>query len=95
VGVQTLDLEASSEIRSLLKPRRPVSKGTAHQHTEQECDAVFTYVQLSSARLPELQEILFASKTAPLERLMGVEDKLGAALTDLGTGDGIHGGGAT
>jgi hypothetical protein len=40
-----------------------------------------------------LQEILFASKTALSERLMGVEDELGAALADLGTGEGIPGGG--
>jgi hypothetical protein len=46
-------------------------------------------------RLPELQEILFASKTALKERLLGVEDELGASLADLGTGECIPGGGAT
>jgi hypothetical protein len=40
-----------------------------------------------------LQEILFASKTAVSERLLGVEDELGAALADMGTGEGIPGGG--
>jgi hypothetical protein len=85
-GVQAVDLEASSEIRSLLKPRRPVSEGAAHSLTGQEWEAVCTYVQLLSERLPELQEILFASKTALSERLLGVED-------ELGTGEGIPGGG--
>jgi hypothetical protein len=40
-----------------------------------------------------LQEILFASKTALSERLMGVEDELRAALADMGTGEGIPRGG--
>jgi hypothetical protein len=93
VGVQAVDLEASSEIRSLLKPRQPVFEGAPHSLTEQEWEAVCTYAQLLSARLPELQEILFASKTALSERLMGVEDELGAALADMGTGEGIPGGG--
>jgi hypothetical protein len=56
--VQAVDLEASSEIRSLLKPRWPVSEGAAHSLSKQEWEAVCTYVQLLSARLPELQEIL-------------------------------------
>jgi hypothetical protein len=51
------------------------------------------YVQMLSTRLPELQEILFTSKTALSERLMGVEDELGAALVDLGNREGIPGGG--
>jgi hypothetical protein len=33
-GVQAVDLEASSEIRTLLKPRRLVSEGAAHSLTE-------------------------------------------------------------
>jgi hypothetical protein len=92
-GVQAVDLEASSKIRTLLKPRQSVSEGTAHSLTEQEWEAVCMYVQLLSTRLPELQETLFTSKTALSERLMGVEDELGAALVDLGTGEGIPGGG--
>jgi hypothetical protein len=32
-GMQAVDLEASSEIRTLLKPRRPVSEGAAHSLT--------------------------------------------------------------
>jgi hypothetical protein len=49
------------------------------------------YVQMLSTRLPELQETLFASKTALSERLVGVEDELGTALADLGTGEDIPG----
>jgi hypothetical protein len=45
-GMQAVDLEASSEIRILLKPRRPVSEGDAHSLTEQETEEVCTYVQL-------------------------------------------------
>jgi hypothetical protein len=58
-GMQAVDLEASSEIWTLLKPRRTVSEGAAHLLTEQEWETVCTYVQLLSMRLPELQEILF------------------------------------
>jgi hypothetical protein len=54
-GMQAVDLEASSEIRTLLKPRRPVSEGAAHSLTKQEWEAVCMYVQLLSTRLPELQ----------------------------------------
>jgi hypothetical protein len=63
-GMQAVDLEASSEIRTLLKPRLSVSEGAAHSLTEQEWEAVCTYVQLLSTRIPELQEILFASNPA-------------------------------
>jgi hypothetical protein len=62
--VQAVDLEASSKIRTLLKPRRPVYEGAAHSITKQEWEAVCTYVQLLSTRLPDLQETLFPSKTA-------------------------------
>jgi hypothetical protein len=86
-GVQAVDLEALSEIRSLLKPRRSVSGGAAHSLIKQEWEAVCTFEHLLSAKRPELQEILFASKTALSELLMGVEDELGAALADLGTGE--------
>jgi hypothetical protein len=34
-GMQAVDLEASSKIRTLPKPRRPVSEGAAHSLTEQ------------------------------------------------------------
>jgi hypothetical protein len=92
-GAQAVDLEASADSRSLLKPRRSVSEGVAHLLTEQEWEAVCAYVQLLNTRLPELQEIIFASKAALSERLMGVEDKVGVALADMGTGEGVHGGG--
>jgi hypothetical protein len=88
-------LEASSYIRSLLKPRRSVSEGAAHLLTEKERGTVCTYIQLLNRRLPELHEIIFASKSTLSERIMGVEDELGAALADLGTGEGVPGGGAT
>jgi hypothetical protein len=61
-GVQAVDLEASVDIWDLLKPRRPVSERAAHVLTEQECEAVCTYLLLASTRLPELREIIFASK---------------------------------
>jgi hypothetical protein len=41
-SMQAVDLEASSEIRTLLKPRRPVFEGAAHSLTEQEWEAVYT-----------------------------------------------------
>jgi hypothetical protein len=39
-----------------------------------------------NTKLLELQEIISISKEALTERLLGVEDELGAALADLGTG---------
>jgi hypothetical protein len=92
-GVQVVDQEALTDIRSLLKPARLVSEVAAHSPTEQDWEAFCIYVQLLSTRLPELQYIIFASKTALSERLMVVEDELGTALADMGTGEGIPGGG--
>jgi hypothetical protein len=89
VGVQAVDLEASADIQSLQKPRRPVSEGDAHLLAEQEWETVCTYVQLLNMILPELQEIIFASKVALSEHLMGVEDELGAALADLDTEESV------
>jgi hypothetical protein len=61
---------------------------------EHEWEALCTYIQMLNTRLPDLQKIRFASKAALSERLMGVEeDDLGAALVDLGTGEGVPGGG--
>jgi hypothetical protein len=61
---------------------------------EHEWEALCTYIQMLNTRLPDLQKTRFASKADLSERLMAVEeDDLGAALVDLGTGEGVPGGG--
>jgi hypothetical protein len=47
-----------------------------------------------NTKLPELQEIMAHSEEALRDRLLGVEDEMGATLAELGTGDGVPGGGA-
>jgi hypothetical protein len=91
-GVQEVSLEVSAEVQSLLKPRRPVMEVTAHALTGKEWEALCTYVQMLNTKLPELQEIMAHSEEALPDRLLGVEDELGATLAELGTGDGVSGG---
>jgi hypothetical protein len=45
-----------------------------------------------NTRLAEFQKIIFASKAALFERLMGVEDELGTALAYMVTVEGLPGG---
>jgi hypothetical protein len=51
-GVKAADLESSADIQSLLKTGRPVSEGAAHLLTENEWEALCTYVQMLNKRLP-------------------------------------------
>jgi hypothetical protein len=91
-GVQEVSLEVSAEVQSLLKPRRSVMEGAAHDLTGKEWEALCTYVQMLNTKLPELQEVMANSEEALTDRLLGVEDELGATLAELGTGDGVPGG---
>jgi hypothetical protein len=91
-GVQEVKLESSADIQSLPKPRRPVAEDAEHALTGKEWEALCAYAQMLNTRLPELQEIMSNSKEAIMEQLTGVEDELGAALADLGTGEGVPGG---
>jgi hypothetical protein len=92
-GVQEVRMEASAEVQILLKPRRPVMEGAAHAPKGKEWEALCTYVQMLNTKLPELQEIMAHSEEALTDRLLGVEDELGATLAELGTGYGVPGGG--
>jgi hypothetical protein len=92
LGVQEVRLEASVEVQSLLKPRQPVMEGAAHALTGKEWEALCTYVQMLNTKLPVLQEIMAHCEEALTDRLLGVEDELGATLSELGTGDGVPGG---
>jgi hypothetical protein len=91
-GVQEVSLEVSAEVQSLLKPRRPVMEGAAHALTGKEWESLCTYVQMINTKLPELQEVMANSEEALTDRLLGVEDELGATFAELGTGDGVPGG---
>jgi hypothetical protein len=91
-GVQEVSLEVSAEVQSLLKPRRPAMEGAAHALTGKEWEALCAYVQMLNTKLLELQEVMANSEEALTDRLLGVEDELGATLAELGTGDGVPGG---
>jgi hypothetical protein len=91
-GVQEVSLEVSAEVQSLLKPRRPVMQGAARALTGKEWEALCTYVHMLNNKLPELQEVMANSEEALLDRLLGVEDEMGATLAKLGTGDSVPGG---
>jgi hypothetical protein len=41
--------------------------------------------------LPELQEIIATSKSAVADRLMILEDELGAVISNVRSGDDVHG----
>jgi hypothetical protein len=45
-----------------------------------------------NTKLSELQEVMANSEEALTDRLLGVEDELGATLAELGTVDGVPGG---
>jgi hypothetical protein len=51
-----------------------------------------SYVQMLDSELPELQEIIATSKAAVADRLMILEDELGAVVADVGPGDDAPGG---
>jgi hypothetical protein len=92
-SVQEIKLEASMEVQNLLKPRWPAMEGAAHVLTGKEWEALCAYVQMLNDKLPELQEIMANSEEVLAGSLLGVEDELGAALSELGSGDSVEGGG--
>jgi hypothetical protein len=51
-----------------------------------------SYVQMLDSKLPELQEFIATSKVAVADRLMILEDELGAVMADVGFGDDVPGG---
>jgi hypothetical protein len=61
-GAQDLDLEASADIQTLLKPRQSVSEGVAHVLMGNDSDETCTYVHMLNDKPPELQEIISISK---------------------------------
>jgi hypothetical protein len=91
-GVQEVSIDVLAEVQSLLKPHRPVMEGASHALTGKEREALCTYVQMLNTKLPELQEVMANSEEALTDRLLGVEDELGATLAELGTGDGVTAG---
>jgi hypothetical protein len=49
-------------------------------------------VQRLDSKLPELQEIIAISKAEVSDRLMILEDELGAVMADVGPGENVPGG---
>jgi hypothetical protein len=51
------------------------------------------YLAMSDQKLPEIQEVVIAkTKVAMTEKVMGVEDELGAVVAELGSGTEVPGG---
>jgi hypothetical protein len=90
-SVQEIKLEASMEVQILLKPHWPAMGGAAYALTGKYWEALCTYVHMLNDKLPELQEIMANSQEVLAGRLLGVEDELGAALAELGSGDSVPG----
>jgi hypothetical protein len=85
-SVQEINLEASAEVQSLLKPHLSVMEGAAHAPKGKEWVSLCMYVQMLNA-------MTLDSRSCRNSWLLGVDDELGAALAELGTGDGVSGGG--
>jgi hypothetical protein len=88
----SLDLEARAEVLVLLKPRPSTSEGEPYLLTIKEWQTMCNYVHMLDSKLPELHNIIVASKDAMAMHLMSVEDELGSVLADLGTGEDVPGG---
>jgi hypothetical protein len=87
-----LDMGASYEVKATLQPRATSDQTEPWILTGKEWQAMCSYVQMLDSKLPELQEIISASKAAVSDRLMILEDELGAVMSDVGSGDDAPGG---
>jgi hypothetical protein len=84
-----LDMGASYEVKATLQPRAMSDQTEPWIFTGKEWQAMCSYVQMLESKLPELQEIIATSKAAVSDRLMILEDEIGA---DVGSGDDVPGG---
>jgi hypothetical protein len=60
--------------------------------TGKEWQAMCCYVHMFDSNLPELQEIIATLKAAVADRLLILEDELGAVMADVGSGNDVPGG---
>jgi hypothetical protein len=87
-----LDMGASYEVKATLQPRAMSDQTEPWIFTGKEWQAMCSYVQMLESKLPELQEIIATSKAAVSDRLMILEDEIGAVMADVGSGDDVPGG---
>jgi hypothetical protein len=90
VGV--LDMGASYDAKATVQPRAMENQAEPWVLVGKEWQAMRSYVQILDSKMPELQEITATSKAAVADRLMILEDELGAVMADVGPGDGVPGG---
>jgi hypothetical protein len=90
--VGMLDMGASYDIKANLQPRAMEDQTEPWIFMGKEWKAMCSYVQMLDSKLPELQEIIASSKAAVSDRLMILEDDLGAVMTDVGPDDDVSGG---
>jgi hypothetical protein len=87
-----LDMGASYEVKTTLQPRAMGDQTEPWILTGKEWQSMCSYMQMLDSKLPELQEIITTSNAAVSDRLMILEDELGAVMADVGSGDGVPGG---
>jgi hypothetical protein len=90
--VGMLGMGAPYEVKATLQPRAMENQTEPWIITGKEWQAMCSYVQMLDSKLPELQEIIATSKGAVADRLMILEDELGAVMADVGSGDDVPGG---
>jgi hypothetical protein len=86
------DMGASCEVKATLQPRAMGYQTEPWILTGKEWQAMYSYMQMLDSKLSELQEIIATSKAAVFDRLMILEDDLGAVMADVGSGDDVPGG---
>jgi hypothetical protein len=90
--VGMLDMGASYDVKATFQPSAMEDQTEPWILTGKEWQAMCSYVQMLDSKLPELQEIIATSKAAVSDRLMILEDDLGAVTTNVGPGDDVPGG---
>jgi hypothetical protein len=87
-----LDMGAPYEVKATLQPRAMEKQAEPWILMGKEWQDMCSYVQMLDSKLPELQEIIATSKAGVADRLMILEDELGAVMADVGYGDDVTGG---
>jgi hypothetical protein len=85
-------MKVPTVIKSILKPIVSRSEDVPVVLTEEAWDTVCAYLVMLDQKLPELQEVIAESKLDMMEKVMAVEDELGAVVAELGSGIEIPGG---
>jgi hypothetical protein len=90
--VDMLDMGDSYDVKATLQPRAMENKVEPWILAGKEWQAMCAYVQMLDSKLSELQDMIATSKAAVTDRLMILEDELGAVMADVGPGNDVPGG---